>query len=687
MATKIGDYFAELNLRNKKFLQKLKTSQIGMSQLATAGKVALGAVAVAAAAATAAMVLLAKKSITMAVDFDESMRRVNTLAQLGQEGFEGMKDRVLDLSTTLGKSATEMGDALYQVISACFEGADAMIVLETGVKMATAGMAGQVESVDALTTVLNAWGFSAEDATRVSDTFFLTIKYGKTTMGELAHAIGVVATTAANAGLSFEEVGAALSALTIVGVDTNRAVTGLNAVLTALTKPTDEAKEAAAELGIDFSLTGLKAKGLSVWLGELKDATKGESEQLVRFFQNVRAVRAILPLATNAAESFNNNLIKMQTETGAAQEAFEEMDKSYARIIERLKIQFEKIYIAVGEELVPELLEFSRILSDPEFLESVKTVALGMANFATGILKVVRAIGELSEAHKILMEEQEGVNLGLIDNIKFQIEYYKKLIENENKNIIIMGEGKKIIGEYTKLLAWWERKLEQLTSDQRAMNDALVRQKTIIEETKPPIEEVVEVIQQNINRMGEFGGSTHEVFADLTEYAGFGRENLLDVGDMFEYTEYMAIQMGEAAGEALAIIVKGGQDASESLKKLLKLMVELAIQYALMAAGVPAPIAAPISGFISEILPFQKGGLVSGLPIINLQPNVVIANEPGTPPEIIAPIDKLKDLINVNIYTADPNTTWDLMIDSIDSTRLDRLNVKLEEPQRKESYR
>jgi len=450
--------------------------------MATAGKVALGALAVAAAAATAAMVMLAKKSITMAVDFDESMRRVNTLAQLGQEGFEGMKEDVLDLSETLGKSATEMGDALYQVISATFEGAEAMIVLETGVKMATAGMAGQVESVDALTTVLNAWGLSAQDATRVADTFFLTIKYGKTTMAELAPAIGVVATMAANAGLSFEEVGAALSALTIVGVDTNRAVTGLSAILTALTKPTDEAKEAAKELGIDFSLTGLKAKGLSVWLGELKDATKGESEQLARFFQNVRAVRAVLPLATNAAEAFNNNLIKMQTETGAAQEAFEQMDLAYSRIIERLKVQFEAIYIAVGEDLVPELLEFAKILSDPEFLDSIKTVALGIADFATGVLSLVRGIGELSNAHRILIEEQKGLmEPTLIDFIKSQIKHYEELIENENKNIIIMGEGKEVIKGYEEQLGWWETRLEQLTSDQRAINDALTNQKGIVE--------------------------------------------------------------------------------------------------------------------------------------------------------------------------------------------------------------
>ncbi|MCK4649551.1 phage tail tape measure protein, partial [bacterium] len=525
MATKIGDFFAELQLRNKKFLEKLKTSQIGLDRTAKVGKVALGALAVAAAAATTAMVMLAKKSITMAVDFDESMRKVNTLAQLGQEGFEGMKEEVLDLSKTLGKSATEMSDALYQVISATFEGAEAMEVLKTGVMMATAGMAGQVETVDALTTVLNAWGLSAKDAERVADTFFLTIKYGKTTMAELAPAIGVVATMAANAGLSFEEVGAALSALTIVGVDTNRAVTGLSAILTALTKPTDEAKEAAAELGIDFSLTGLKAQGLSKWLGELKDATKGESEQLARFFQNVRAVRAVLPLATNAAEAFNSNLIKMQTETGAAREAFEEMDLAYSRIIERLKVQFEAIYIAVGEDLVPELLKFSKILSDPDFLESIKTVALGIVNFATGVMKLVRGISELVNAYILLKDQEKGVmEPTLLRFVKSQIETYKRLIEEEKEHGGIVGANSIRIMEYTELLGWFELKLEQLTSDQRAINDALIEQERIIKELEEGTEELTDTteefgdaIKYGVNRMGEFHRKANQVKDDIED--------------------------------------------------------------------------------------------------------------------------------------------------------------------------
>ena len=123
-----------------------------------------------------------------------------------------------------------------------------MSVLEVSAKAAKAGLTTTGIAADALTTLINAFGAEAESAEYFADLLFTTVKLGKTTMSELAPAIGGVATIAAQAGLSMEEVSGALAIMTRRGISTDRAVTFLRATMVSMLKPTEEAAEVAENL-------------------------------------------------------------------------------------------------------------------------------------------------------------------------------------------------------------------------------------------------------------------------------------------------------------------------------------------------------------------------------------------------------------------------------------------------------
>ena len=117
-------------------------------------------------------------------------------------------------------------------------------------------------AADAITTILNAYGMSADRAGEVSDLLFSIVKRGKTTFAELAPSIGLVATTAATAGVSTEELGAALATMTRSGVKTDNAITAVQAIISSFLKPAAEASDYARSLGFEMSVATLRAEGL-----------------------------------------------------------------------------------------------------------------------------------------------------------------------------------------------------------------------------------------------------------------------------------------------------------------------------------------------------------------------------------------------------------------------------------------
>ena len=90
----------------------------------------------------------------------------------------------------------------------------------------------------------------------------MAVKFGKTTVEELGKTFGYVAPVIDAAGLSMADYGAAMATITAGGIQTKQATTGLKAVMSNLIKVTPKAAKAAERLGIDFSTSALKSKGL-----------------------------------------------------------------------------------------------------------------------------------------------------------------------------------------------------------------------------------------------------------------------------------------------------------------------------------------------------------------------------------------------------------------------------------------
>jgi len=376
----------------------------------------LGMIAMAAGGAISAAMIIAVRGAT---EFEAEMRNVNSILKASDTALRDLGKSALNLAGKTGQAPAVLARGLYDIASSGFEGAAALKVLEASAVAATAGISDTATASRAITAVLNAYGLSAEKATWVSDILFKTVERGVITFPELAQQIGDVISTAAQAKIPLEEVGAAIATLTRAGVQPAEAVTSLNQVLLSFIRPSDEAKKLAKALGIELSATALASTGLSGVMADLGQALgttvteldaataagKSEAEvmeevarnagttteRLAELFPNVRALRGALVLAAGGGRAFAGDVTLMANATGAAAAAFEEQSKAFARVWDKLKASLQALAIEVGDTFLPMLTKSTASLRD--HVQALREWREGHVGVSGAITKVIAAIG------------------------------------------------------------------------------------------------------------------------------------------------------------------------------------------------------------------------------------------------------------------------------------------------------
>lgn len=265
-------------------------------------------------------------AVRHANEFERGVAEVATIADEAEFPLRKIEQTTLDLAKTFGTVPVEQTKSLYQTISAgATDAAEATELLTTANMLAVGGVSDTTTSIDVLTTALNAYSSQGLEAADASDTMFTAVKLGKTTVDELGASIGQVIPTAAQLGIEFSDLNAAVAAITTQGIVTAQATTGLNAALANVIKPSEDARKAAKDLGIDFSSTALKSQGLVEFMGQIVDKAGGDEVALSKLFGSIRGVRAIMALTNEGGAKFTSILEGMEERSGATEKAFKKM--------------------------------------------------------------------------------------------------------------------------------------------------------------------------------------------------------------------------------------------------------------------------------------------------------------------------------------------------------------------------
>ncbi len=313
-------------------------------------------IATTVASAATAIGTLAIKS---AADFETSFAKVSTLLDTNALDVEAYKKRIMQVSSEMNVSTDELCESIYQAISASVDQADAIDFATKAMKLAKGGFTDTATAVDIMTTAINAYGMSAADAESISDKLIMTQNKGKTTVGDLAAAMGRVIPAANTFGVSLDELCGYYATMTANGIATAETTTYLNSMIKELGTGSDTLYtqlENATEsvLGEKKSFQELRAEGYTVLdvIGILGQYSEQTGDSIIGMFSSSEGGMAAQVLANNI-EGVTRNIDAMKNSAGATEEAYKKMASTSAASFKKIKNQIANMFTVLGQKLMP----------------------------------------------------------------------------------------------------------------------------------------------------------------------------------------------------------------------------------------------------------------------------------------------------------------------------------------------
>jgi len=244
-----------------------------------------------------------REAVTEVLDLQKRIAEIQTIAD-GQLGSSSDVFSSLQVtSETFGLDILDVAEAKYQELSNQVRGsADSQEFFNNASKFAITTNSSLTDSVNLLSSALNAYGKDASESAEISGLLFSTIKEGRVRASELASSLGRVLPLANALGVSLDEVFGSLVKITQGGTRADTGLTQILGVLNKLSKPTPGLQKAFDDLGVSNAEEGIRRSGgLLQFLVDLKKEA-GNTQELVTFFNNVRAIQGLLSLVGDDAD-------------------------------------------------------------------------------------------------------------------------------------------------------------------------------------------------------------------------------------------------------------------------------------------------------------------------------------------------------------------------------------------------
>jgi len=281
----------------------------------------------------------AQKAVRQYRYFNNSMHEVATIMQQIPENvdvageafnslntnFEAMSAAISGFSKKFGKDANDLAKGMYDILSSAVDTGDSLFVLHTASKSAVAGLSDVSKSVDILTALMKSYNFSADQLVHINDVLFQGVIRGRFTYEKLESAMGYLIPIASQVGIEFEELMAVMTTATRKGQHLDMVSRGLALAIQNIIKPSEQARKAAEELGVDLSLAALRSEGLLGFLRQVNEATDDNAALFSKLIPNMRSYRVVMTLAGDGINEAAGDLDLMKTSLDKADEAFGKM--------------------------------------------------------------------------------------------------------------------------------------------------------------------------------------------------------------------------------------------------------------------------------------------------------------------------------------------------------------------------
>lgn len=293
--------------------------------------------------------------------FETSFSKASTLFGDVSVDTVNLKNKIADMSKQTGISAEELNETLYQAMSAGIPVTEdmgtALAAVQTAAKLSVGGFTSSSTAMSGLTTAINAYGLSADDASRIADEFILVQNKGVTTVDELASNMGRAISTGSAYGVNLENLNAAYISLTKGGISTAESTTYLSSMMNELgDSGSDVGKVLQEKTGMSFSQLMDNGYSLADVLDILMASVDGDSSALMNLWGSAEAGKAANAILTQGTDNFRQSLDDLGNSSGTTEDAYSTMMDTADGKMKQVKQTANDLFIKLFEKAEPVIM-------------------------------------------------------------------------------------------------------------------------------------------------------------------------------------------------------------------------------------------------------------------------------------------------------------------------------------------
>ena len=507
-------------------------------------------------------------TVQAAQKYQTSLAKVNTIADTTQVPLEKISQEVMALSNKTGVAANALAEDVYNAISAGQKTGDAVNFVSYSTKLAKAGFAETSQTLDVLTTILNAYGMSADKVGNVSDMLIQIQNKGKVSVGELSSVMGKIIPTANAYNVGLEQLGATYAIMTSKGIAAAETTTYANSMLNELGKSGSTADKILRKVaGGGFS--DLMANGSS--LAEVLDILQTEAQKsgktISDMFGSGEAGTAALKIMEAGVDGFNASVQGMINSKDATDNAFAIMADTTESKMAKAKNSINNLQIVLGQNLLPIVGNVA---------DKVAGVVTKVSEFAQANPQLVQTVLKVVGALAALKLGGLGLKLG------FQ----------EGKSLTTLGGIKNLLGGMGGIAG----KILPIV----AVVAAVIT--------------VVQLLRKNFDKVREavgriFGDKGLEIFDKIVAAvtaAGDAIKNVFSGGNMDAARQKIESIFGAKGTAVFDGFIRAAQTVGSAIGSLIGFITEHVVPVAEQVLGV----------IVSDVIPGIVGGIQQAAPVI-----------------------------------------------------------------------
>lgn len=298
-----------------------------------------------------------KESVDSARKFQVEISLIRTISQDNQLSFGQWGKGLQDVSNKLGIGLADVTKAAYDTISnQVAKGGAVFDFLKQAGDLARVNMGATLtESVNLLSSAINAYNLSASSAQSLSALFFATIDEGRVTMKDMADTFGRVAILAKGLDIPIHELASSIAFLTQKGVTTDDAFTFMKNVFIQLQKPSEQLTAFFKSIGVESGKAAIATYGYMGILQKIKAEVGSGNLEVAKLFPEIRA-NIPIQAALNDLEGYERITKKFGNEANLIQEYQKAIDIRAESPADFINNEFNKLkntfIVDIGQKLL-----------------------------------------------------------------------------------------------------------------------------------------------------------------------------------------------------------------------------------------------------------------------------------------------------------------------------------------------